>query len=73
MKKTLEIDEALLNEARLVTGARTDSEAVTLGLEALVRRRCTNRLKRLRGTEPPATDIPRRRRRSARKPGVNHE
>ena len=34
MKKTLHIDEALLREARSVSGARSDTDAVRLGLEA---------------------------------------
>jgi len=37
MKKTLHIDETLLRDARAVSGAKTDTDTVRLGLEALVR------------------------------------
>jgi Arc/MetJ family transcription regulator len=59
-KKTLHIDEALLKEARSATGASTDTEAVRLGLEALVRQAASERLRALRGKERGATDVPRR-------------
>jgi len=61
MKKTLHIDEQLLNEAKSASGAKTDTEAVRLGLEALIRRRAYERLRALRGSEPGARDVPRRR------------
>jgi len=61
MKKTLHIDERLLWEARLASQARTDTETVRLGLEALVRHAAYERLRVLRGTEPDAHDVPRRR------------
>jgi Arc/MetJ family transcription regulator len=61
MKKTLHIDEKLLAEAREVTGASTDTEAVRLGLEALLRRAAYERLRALRGSEADARDVPRRR------------
>jgi Arc/MetJ family transcription regulator len=64
MKKTLHIDEHLLREARLLSGASTDTETVRLGLESLVRRAAYERLRALRGTEPGARDVPRRRERS---------
>lgn len=65
MKKTLHIDEQLLREARATSGARTDTEAVRLGLEALVRRGAYERLRALRGSEPRASGTPRRRERAA--------
>jgi Arc/MetJ family transcription regulator len=61
MKKTLHIDEALLRDARSVSGAKTDTDTVRLGLEALVRQGAYERLRALRGTEPRAADVPRRR------------
>jgi len=61
MKKTLHIDETLLREARSASGARTDTDTVRLGLEALVRQAAYDRLRALRGTEPNATGVPRRR------------
>jgi hypothetical protein len=60
MKKTLHIDASLLRDARTASGARTDTETVRLGLEALVRRAAYERLRTLRGSEPGARDVPRR-------------
>jgi len=68
MKKTLHIDEKLLEEARTVSGAATDTETVRLGLEALVRHAAYDRLRALRGSEPAARDVPRRREKRRRKP-----
>ena len=61
MKKTLHIDEALLRDARSVSGARTDTETVRLGLEALIRQGAYERLRALRGKEARAGDVRRRR------------
>jgi len=63
MKKTLHIDERLLQNAKSAAGARTDTETVRLGLEALVRHAAYERLRALRGSEPRAREIPRRRER----------
>jgi Arc/MetJ family transcription regulator len=67
MKKTLHIDDKLLKEAKLASGAPTDTETVRLGLQALVRHAAYERLRALRGAEPGAQDVPRRRERPARK------
>lgn len=67
MKKTLHIDDTLLAEAREACGATTDTEAVHLGLEALVRHSAYERLRALRGVEPTAEATPRRREKPARK------
>ena len=61
LKKTLHIDDELFREAKAVSGAATDTETVRLGLEALVRRAAYQRLRALLGTEPGASDVPRRR------------
>jgi hypothetical protein len=61
MKKTLHIDESLLREARSASGAKTDTATVRLGLQALVRQAAYDRLSALRGKDPRATDVPRRR------------
>lgn len=61
MKKTLNIDDDLLREARTVSGASTDTEAVRLGLEALVRDAAYERLRRLRGSEASVSPTRRRR------------
>jgi Arc/MetJ family transcription regulator len=61
MKKTLNIDEKLFEEAKAACGATTDTETVRLGLEALVRHAAYQRLRAFAGTEPDAEDVPRRR------------
>jgi Arc/MetJ family transcription regulator len=61
MKKTLHIDQALLDEAKVACGATTDTETVRLGLESLVRHDAYQRLRALIGSEPDAQDVPRRR------------
>jgi Arc/MetJ family transcription regulator len=64
MKKTLHIDEHLLRDAKSASGAKTDTDTVRLGLEALVRHGAYERLRALRGSEPRARDVPRRRERT---------
>jgi len=61
MKKTFNVDDKLLKEAKTACGATTDTETVRLGLEALVRRAAAERIIALRGSEPDARDVPRRR------------
>lgn len=61
IKKTLYIDDRLLADAKAACGAGTDTETIRLGLEALIRHAAYQRLRALRGTEPQATDVPRRR------------
>src|SRR5262249_57473664 len=58
MKKTLHIDEKLLSEAKLASGAATDTDTVRLGLEALVRHAAYDHLPALRGSHPKSTSIP---------------
>ena len=67
MKKTLNIDDELLKEAMDACGAITGTETVRLGLEALVRNAAYKRIKAFRGSEPNATDVPRRRERPSSK------
>jgi Arc/MetJ family transcription regulator len=64
MKKTLHIDDQLLRDAKSASGAKTDTDTVRLGLEALVRHGAYERLRALRGSEPHARDIRRRRERA---------
>ena len=63
MKKTLNIDAELLREARAACGASTDTDAVRMGLEALVQRAVNQRLRSYLGSEAgrPIIDAPRRR------------
>jgi Arc/MetJ family transcription regulator len=65
MKKTLHIDERLLRNAKSACGAKTDTDTVRLGLEALVRHGAYERLSALRGSEPRARETPRRRERAS--------
>ena len=67
MKKTFNVDEKLFQEAKAACGATTETETVRLGLEALVRHAAYQRLRALRGTEPRAQDVPRRREKPLRK------
>ena len=67
MKKTLNVDSALLTDAAAACGATTDTETVRLGLEALVRHAAYERLRTLIGSEPEARDVPRRREKPAAK------
>ena len=67
MKKTLNIDDGLMSEARRACGARTDTETVRLGLEALVRHAAYERLRTLRGTDHRARGVARRREKAASK------
>jgi hypothetical protein len=61
MKKTFNVDEKLLTEAKAACGAATDTETIRLGLDALVRHAAYERLRALGGSEPHARDVPRRR------------
>jgi len=67
MKKTFNVDDKLLHEAKAACGASTDTETVRLGLEALVRHAAYERLRGLLGSEPHAQDVPRRRERPSSK------
>jgi hypothetical protein len=64
MKKTLLIDDTLLRDARSASGAKTDTDTVRLGLEALIRQAAYQRLRALRGSEPGAREVSRRRERA---------
>jgi Arc/MetJ family transcription regulator len=61
VKTTLNIDDELFEQAKLACGAKTDTETIHWGLEALVRCAAYERLRALRGSEPQAVDVPRRR------------
>ncbi len=61
MKKTFNVDATLLSEAKTACNTTTDTETIRLGLDALVRHAAYERLRALRGSEPHARDVPRRR------------
>jgi Arc/MetJ family transcription regulator len=59
MKKTVEIDDALLAEAKTAVGATTDAATIRAGLEALVRHAAALRLAAMAGTWPDLEVPPR--------------
>jgi hypothetical protein len=61
MKKRVHVDAELLRAAKSASGAGTDTDTVRLGLEALMRYSAYERLRALRGSEPGARDVRRRR------------
>ena len=67
MKKTFNVNEKLLKEAKAACGAKTDTDTIGLGLEALVRHAAYQRLMTFGGSEPDARDVPRRREKPAPK------
>jgi Arc/MetJ family transcription regulator len=67
MKKTLNIDEKLLQQAKEACGAATDTQTIQKGLEALVQHAASEQLRALLGSEPDAEDVPRRREKPGRR------
>jgi len=61
MRTTVAIDDALLEEARELTGIKEISTLVREGLTVLIQREAARRLALLGGTMPDAQRIPRRR------------
>lgn len=61
MRTTLIIDDALLDEARRLTGIDEKTALVRAGLQALIAREAARRLAAMGGTMPDATAPPRRR------------
>ena len=60
MRTTLNIDDALFEEARLLTGITEKTALVRNGLQALIAQESSRRLARLGGSEPGLKNIPRR-------------
>lgn len=61
MRTTIVIDDALVERARSMTGIREKTALVHAGLRALIAREAARRLGALGGTEPKASEAPRRR------------
>ena len=61
MRTTLNIDDAILEKARNLTGIKEKTALVRFGLETLIRMENSKRLGRLGGSEKSLTTIPRRR------------
>ena len=60
MRKTLNIEDKLLDKAANLTGIKEKTSLVRLGLEALIARESAKRLAKLGGTEKELKMIPRR-------------
>jgi Arc/MetJ family transcription regulator len=67
MRTTLIVDDALLEEARELTGIEEKTALVRAGLEALIARESARRLAALAGTMPDLVAPPRRRAKPARR------
>ena len=61
MRTTLNLDDALIEKARRLSGIEERTALLHEGLRALIARESAHRLARLGGTEPRLKDIPRRR------------
>lgn len=61
MRTTLNLDDALLEKARQLTGIQERTALIHEGLRALIARESARRLARLGGTEYKIADVPRRR------------
>ena len=61
MRTTLNIDDELLQQARVLSGVQEKTALVREGLKALIERESARRLARLGGSEPQLEPIPRRR------------
>jgi len=61
MRKTLNIEDNLIDQASKMTGIKEKTTLVKLGLEALIARESAKRLARLGGSEKHLKQIPRRR------------
>jgi Arc/MetJ family transcription regulator len=61
MRTTLNLDAALLEEARKLTGMQERTALIHEGLRALISRESARRLALLGGTDPRAKQIRRRR------------
>ncbi|MFN0071921.1 MAG: type II toxin-antitoxin system VapB family antitoxin [Chloroflexota bacterium] len=60
-RTTINLDDALIEEAKRITGVTKRTALVREGLKALIERESARRLARLAGGEPQAEATPRRR------------
>jgi Arc/MetJ family transcription regulator len=67
MRTTLDLPAELVEEARTILGFRSKTDTIILALRELVRRRRVEELKDLLGRVTLDVDVPRSRRRPARK------
>jgi hypothetical protein len=64
MRTTLDIPEPLLEEARTLLGVESETDAVVLSLQEVVRRKRIDELKAMMGHVKLEIDLPKSRRRS---------
>jgi Arc/MetJ family transcription regulator len=60
-RTTVNIDDALLEEAQRLTGITDHTVLIHAGLKALIERECSRQLSRLNSSHPGLADILRRR------------
>lgn len=65
MRTTINLDDALLERAQLLSGVAERSALLREALSALIERESARRLARLGGSEPDLEPVPRRRSNSA--------
>ena len=61
MRTTVNLDDALLDQAQRLTGVSERSTLLREGLKALIERESARRLAQLGGSEPKLKAVPRRR------------
>jgi Arc/MetJ family transcription regulator len=61
MRTTINLDEALLDQAQRISGVTERTALIREGLKALIERESARRLARLGGSEPKIKAVPRRR------------
>lgn len=61
MRTTIAVDDALLKDAKEMSGLKETGPLIRAALEALIQREAALRLARLGGSEPQLESIPRRR------------
>jgi Arc/MetJ family transcription regulator len=61
MRTTIALDDALLKDAKEMSGLKETGPLIRAALEALIQREAALRLARLGGSEPQLKEIPRRR------------
>ena len=60
MRTTINLDEALLDQAQRISGVTERTALIREGLKALIERESARRLARLGGSEPKIKAVPRR-------------
>jgi hypothetical protein len=70
MRTTLNLDEALIDKARKLSGIREKTAVLHAGLEALIARESARRLASLGGSQAGLRSIPRRRPHRRRRNGA---